>query len=282
MAFTAVCIGAVLAAPASAMALSTHSATATRPGDPPLGGCNETSVTGVVQNETGHPLRLVEARHGITNTWCTRPSDEVPAHSSSNRWKAGDDFLFNTEVVVAYSFGHGIEVQFFAGTRGLGAGCGFLTPVPVPYGCEAIDFGGSKKHPVFAFRVFPKRQNQNGVNGQPRTRVRSLAAKCAKLGVRATPAVNAQSVPDETIKSKVTNCSSATETVTLTQAIAGPSATRSAMAVKRWTITLSPGRTVVKTRFFPYMCCGTFNVTDKVLTKSGTQLAQAATSFVDA
>jgi hypothetical protein len=30
------------------------------------------------------------------------------------------------------------------------------------------------------------------------------------------------------------------------------------------------------------MCCGTFNVTDKVLTKSGTQLAQAATSFVDA
>jgi hypothetical protein len=105
-----------------------------------------------------------------------------------------------------------------------------------------------------------------------------LAAKCAKVKVRATPKINAQTAPNETIKSRVTNCSSAKETVILTQTIAGPSATAAAMA-KQWMITLSPGKTVVKTRLFPYACCGTYNVTDRVLTKSGRQLARAETSF---
>jgi hypothetical protein len=164
----AVALGLVPAALASGMLSGAHKTKST--GDPALGGCNATSVTGVVQNETSHALRLVFARHGITNTWCTRPSDEVPAHSSSNRWKAGDDFpFFKTEVSFAYSFGHGVEVQFFAETRDRRKGCGFLTPVPVPYGCEAIFSGGGPQHAVFVFKVFPKRQNQSGVNGQGQT-----------------------------------------------------------------------------------------------------------------
>lgn len=104
------------------------------------------------------------------------------------------------------------------------------------------------------------------------------AAKCAKVNVRATPQVNAQTAPNETIKSKVTNCSSATETVTLTQTISGPSV-RATPTARRWTITLSPGKTAVRTRYMPYACCGTYKVTDRVLTRSGRQLAQATTSF---
>jgi hypothetical protein len=109
-------------------------------------------------------------------------------------------------------------------------------------------------------------------------RAGDLGTKCAKVKVRAVPEVNAQTAPYETITSKVTNCSSAKETVTLTQTIAGPSATAAPMA-KKWTIILSPGQTVVKRRSFPYACCGTYNVTDRVLAKCGRQLARAVASF---
>ena len=57
------------------------------------------------------------ARHGITNTWCSHPTADIPAHSSSNRWKAGDHF-FETEVTLAYRLGDGEEVQVFARARG--------------------------------------------------------------------------------------------------------------------------------------------------------------------
>lgn len=106
---------------------------------------------------------------------------------------------------------------------------------------------------------------------------RSLAAECAKLKLTATPAVDTSSVP-ETIKSRVMNCSSKSETVTLVQTIAGPFQATSQLA-RKWKLTLSPGQTVVKTRSFPYACCGSYTVTDKVLSKSGTQLAKAMATF---
>lgn len=104
------------------------------------------------------------------------------------------------------------------------------------------------------------------------------AAKCAKVKVRAVPKLNAQTAPNETITSKVTSCSSAKETVVLTQTIGGPDAPASPMA-KKWTITLSPRKTAVRKRLVPYACCGSYTVTDKVLTRSGRQLARAAASF---
>lgn len=104
------------------------------------------------------------------------------------------------------------------------------------------------------------------------------AVKCAKVKVRAVPKVNAQTAPNETITSKVFNCSSARETVVLTQTIGGPDAPTSTVA-KKWTITLSPGKTAVRKRSFAYACCGSYTVTDKVLTRSGRQLARAAARF---
>lgn len=104
------------------------------------------------------------------------------------------------------------------------------------------------------------------------------AAKCAKVKVRAVPKVNAQTAPNETITSKVFNCSSARETVVLTQTIGGPDAPSSTVA-KKWTITLSPGKAAVRKRSFPYACCGSYTVTDRVLTRSGRQLARATASF---
>lgn len=108
-------------------------------------------------------------------------------------------------------------------------------------------------------------------------RVDALTKECAKLKLTAKPVINTTDTRPETIKSKARNCSSATEKVTLVQTIAGPSA--AAEMAKIWKLKLRPGQTVVKTRSFPYACCGSYTVTDKVLTKSGKQLAKATASF---
>ena len=104
------------------------------------------------------------------------------------------------------------------------------------------------------------------------------AAKCAKVTVRAAPKLNDQTAPDETITSYVTNCSVARETMVLTQTIGGPDVPALPMA-KNLTITLSPGRTAVRKRSFPYACCGSYTVTDKVLARSGRRLARAMATF---
>lgn len=105
----------------------------------------------------------------------------------------------------------------------------------------------------------------------------SRAAKCAHVKVTARPAINT-SMTAETIRSKVTSCAKAKETVILMQTISGPDATNAPMA-KTWKITLAPAKSVVKTRSFPYSCCGSYVVTDKVVTKSGRQLAKASADF---
>lgn len=130
-----------------------------------LGGCNRTSITGRTNNGTGQPLFLVGATHGFTNTWCSRPSDNVPAHTS-NSWKAGDDF-FGTEIEVQYHGpraslgGNGIRVVFFARTgtpfnKHPSASCKFLAEPVRPFLCVADLTGGNGHHPRVLFGVFPK------------------------------------------------------------------------------------------------------------------------------
>jgi hypothetical protein len=103
------------------------------------------------------------------------------------------------------------------------------------------------------------------------------ATECATVKAKATPVLNTAMV-NETIKSTVTNCSSATETVTLTQNVTGPFAPDT-FGIKSWKLTLSAGQAVVKVRSKPYVCCGSYNVVDKVLGSGGTVLAMSKSSF---
>lgn len=107
--------------------------------------------------------------------------------------------------------------------------------------------------------------------------VAARAGDCATVAVKATPKINTEMIP-ETIKSKVTNCASSTETVTLTQRISGPFGPR-LPATRKWTLTVPAGQTVTKTRMFPYTCCGSYNATDKVYSATGQQLAKASSGF---
>jgi hypothetical protein len=104
------------------------------------------------------------------------------------------------------------------------------------------------------------------------------AADCVSLHVSATPKVNAQNAPFETIKNSVTSCSNSAETVTLTQHLVGPFA-RTTAAIRTWTIALAPGQTVVKVQHIPYSCCGSYTVTDRAVSGSGHVLARASTGF---
>lgn len=103
------------------------------------------------------------------------------------------------------------------------------------------------------------------------------AGDCATVTVKATPKINTEMIP-ETIKSKVTNCASRTETVILAQKLSGPFGPRSS-ATKKWTLTIPAGQTVTKTRMFPYACCGSYNANDKVYSATGQQLAKASSGF---
>jgi hypothetical protein len=104
------------------------------------------------------------------------------------------------------------------------------------------------------------------------------ARLCVTLRLRAAPTVNAQDAPYETIRSTVASCASGAETVTLTQSLIGPFA-QIGRHGRTWTIALVPGQSVVKTRYVPYSCCGTYGVNDKVLSSAGQVLAHRSTSF---
>jgi len=116
------------------------------------------------------------------------------------------------------------------------------------------------------------------VAAQAASHTQAATAECATVKVTAKPGLNTAMIP-ETIKSTVTNCATATETVVLDQHISGPFAARSPLRDRRQTITLAAGQSVTKTRSFPYTCCGSYTVTDKVLAESGTLLAKSAANF---
>ena len=106
----------------------------------------------------------------------------------------------------------------------------------------------------------------------------SSLSECATVKLTARPSVNTAMIP-ETLKSTVTSCAAATETVRLVQHISLPFDHARRVTDKTYTITLSPGQGVTKVRHVPYVCCGSYNVTDKVTTTSGTQLAKATATF---
>jgi len=106
----------------------------------------------------------------------------------------------------------------------------------------------------------------------------TLARECVTLQLRATPIVNAQNAPYETIKSTVASCSSHPEIVTLSQTLSGPFA-QVGQHSRVWTITLAPGQSVVKARYIAYSCCGTYTVTDRVLSSAGQVLAHRSADF---
>jgi hypothetical protein len=105
----------------------------------------------------------------------------------------------------------------------------------------------------------------------------AVASDCATVKVKATPSLNTAMIP-ETIKTTVANCSTATETVLLTQTIKGPFV-KQAPGSKTWTITLAAGQTVVKVRHVPYTCCGSYVVRDTVSTSAGQVLGTSKSSF---
>jgi hypothetical protein len=118
------------------------------------------------------------------------------------------------------------------------------------------------------------------VSAHPAFATAALTADCVHLHVSATPKINAQNAPYETIRNSVTSCATRAETVTLTQHIVGPYAqTATAAANRTWTIALAPGQTVVKVQHIPYSCCGSFTVTDRAISRLGQILGHASTNF---
>jgi hypothetical protein len=107
---------------------------------------------------------------------------------------------------------------------------------------------------------------------------RAAATDCATVTIKAIPKVNTN-MTAETIISKVTSCATATETVVLKQNILGPTAVNASRPIKQWTITLAPSQAVTKVRHFPYACCGTYHVSDKVYATGGQKLANTGTGF---
>ncbi len=106
-------------------------------------------------------MRVVSAGHGLTNEWCRRPAPDVPAHSSTTTWLAGDN-LFGTHVLITYKLANGDEIRFTTSVRfpsgGSEAGCEFVhvERSSPRYDCEAsVDAGVRSKDAEVSVRVFP-------------------------------------------------------------------------------------------------------------------------------
>jgi hypothetical protein len=106
----------------------------------------------------------------------------------------------------------------------------------------------------------------------------SSGAACATLKLTAKPAVNAQSALNDTIRNTVKSCASNTETVTLQQQVIGPFVVIHSPGTV-WTITLTSGKGVTKTQRIPWTCCGSYTVTDTVISSSQQVLATKQTGF---
>jgi hypothetical protein len=103
---------------------------------------------------------------------------------------------------------------------------------------------------------------------------------CATLRLSATPGVNAQNAANEIIKSTVTSCATAPQTVALTQQIFGPFAPAAAAASSRtWVLTLAPGQAELKVQRIPCSCCGTYTVKEQVFSSAGVLLAKKSVTF---
>lgn len=97
-------------------------------------------------------------------------------------------------------------------------------------------------------------------------------AGCAKAIVVAKPKLNTQAGSTETIQNQITSCAAKAEVVRVKQKLGLPGAFNG-------TFTLPAGQSVAITQHIPYRCCGTFPVTDQVLSTSGRLLATARASW---
>jgi hypothetical protein len=100
----------------------------------------------------------------------------------------------------------------------------------------------------------------------------TASSGCAKATVVAKPKLNTQAGSTEAIQNQVTNCTTKTEVVRVKQKLQLPGAFSG-------TFTLPAGQTVGITQHIPYVCCGTFQVTDQVFSPSGQLLATARGSW---
>jgi hypothetical protein len=97
-------------------------------------------------------------------------------------------------------------------------------------------------------------------------------APCATVRVVATPELNTQGGSEETIRNQITSCARRTEVVQVKQKLSLPGAFSGSFQ-------LPAGGTVVITQQIPYVCCGTYDATDRVLSAAGRLLHMARASW---
>jgi hypothetical protein len=95
---------------------------------------------------------------------------------------------------------------------------------------------------------------------------------CARIRVVARPILNTQAGSDETIRNDVTSCAHKPEVVQVRQRLSLPGAFSG-------NFVLPPGQTVEITQHIPYVCCGTYFATDRVLSATGRLLHRAQASW---
>jgi len=97
-------------------------------------------------------------------------------------------------------------------------------------------------------------------------------APCVKVSVTAKPTLNTQAGSTETLRTTITSCASAFETVRLRQQLP-------IRGTINGNIQLYRHESVEITQNIPYMCCGSFTVTDRAYSQSGRLLATAKASW---
>jgi hypothetical protein len=98
-------------------------------------------------------------------------------------------------------------------------------------------------------------------------------APCATVKVIATPSLNTQAGSEETIRNQIRSCAHRPEVVQVRQRLSLPGAFSGSFD-------LPAGETVEIIQHIPYVCCGTYNATDRVLSAAGRLLHTARTSWI--
>jgi hypothetical protein len=98
------------------------------------------------------------------------------------------------------------------------------------------------------------------------------AAPCATVKVVAAPQLNTQAGSVETIRNVITSCASRSEVVQLRQRLSLPGAFSG-------TFQLPAKQSVEITQQIPYVCCGTYYVTDRMYSANGRLLHTTRASW---
>jgi hypothetical protein len=107
--------------------------------------------------------------------------------------------------------------------------------------------------------------------GAPASRPHA-STQCVKVSVTAKPTLNTQAGSTEKLRTSITSCASAFETVRLRQQL-------SIRGAFNGNIQLYRHETVQIIQNIPYMCCDSHTVTDRAYSQSGKLLAMAKASW---